>query len=350
MLWLVIEARLNFRIIFAVHNHKITRIMSLNLAPIVLFVYNRPSHTKQTIEALQKNNLANDSELFIFCDGPRGEKDLAKLKEVHQIIDNVSGFKNVVVKKLSLNRGLANSVLAGVGEVINRYGKVIVLEDDIVTAANFLDFINQSLEFYKEDKRIFAITGFNYPNYKNPKNYSSDVFFVQGRMSSWGWGSWKDRWNQVDFAVKDFDEIKSNKGKQKEFRKCGDNFFEMLENQIRGKIDAWDIQISWTMFKKNMSCVVPVSTLVKNIGFDASGVHCHADPGMMNFDLGRVIKKVDQVKFDQVINNSDAEKNFLKYTKYSFVKKLISSRKKRIKLKYVIFGMVIVELLRFLFL
>ena len=323
--------------------------MLLNLAPIVLFVYNRPKHALQTIEALQKNHLASESELFIFCDGPRGEKDLAKIEEVHQIIDNVSGFKKVTVKKLALNRGLANSVLAGVGEIINKYGKVIVLEDDIITASNFLDFINESLEFYKDDKRIFSITGFNYPDYEKPKNYQNDLFFVQGRMSSWGWGSWKDRWNEVDFAVKDFDVIKNNQKIQKEFRKCGDNFFEMLTNQMRGKVDAWDIQISWEMFKKKMSCVIPTNTLVKNIGFDTSGIHCHADSSMMDFNLENSTKKVNLVKFDDVIDNASAEKKFLKYTEYSFVKKLITSRKKRMKLKYILFGMAIAELLRFLF-
>ncbi len=317
-----------------------------NLAPIVLFVYNRPSHTEQTLAALKNNDLAKESELFIFCDGPRGEKDLEMIKQVYQVIDHVEGFKNVFVKKLSLNKGLAKSVIEGVGEVLNLHGRAIVLEDDIITSSNFLSFINRALNFYQDDKKIFSVTGFNYHNYKKPKNYRHDVFFVS-RISSWGWATWKDRWDEVDFKVADYASIKNDKKIQKEFRKKGDNLFEMLRKQMLGKIDTWDIQVGWHMFKNKLYCVFPVKTLVKNIGLDSSGTHCHADHDMMNFDLKS--HEHNFVKFVEATNFISAENNFLKYTEYSFVKKLISSRKKRAKPKYIIFGIIIAELLRFLF-
>lgn len=318
-----------------------------NLAPIILFVFNRPDHTRQTIEALQKNQMALESELFVFCDGPRCEKDLEKINQVYQVIDNVNGFKKVVVKKSALNKGLANSVINGVGEILDKYGRAIILEDDIVTASDFLVFMNRALDFYNDDERVFEVAGFNYSNYKNPKNYLYSVF-PSLRSSSWGWATWKNRWDKVDFAVKDYDVIKNNKKIQKEFRKIGDNLFEMLQNQIKGKIDSWAIRVCWHMFKNKLYCIYPTQTLVKNIGMDSTGVHCHTDLDAMNFDLTNQNQEIKFMAIEDMINCNYAEREFLKYTRYSFVKKFFISRKKKTKLKYILLGIIIAETIRFL--
>jgi len=318
-----------------------------NLAPIVLFVYNRPDHALRTIEALKKNNLAKESELFIFCDGPKNENGLSKINEVHKVIDLVDGFKNVVVKKAALNKGLANSVISGVGEIVEKYGKVIVLEDDVVTATCFLQFMNDALDFYQHDKRIFTVTGFNFANYKKPQNYFHDIFFIKGRSSSWGWAIWKDRWQKIDFLVKDYDKIASDKKMQKEFTKSGDNLFCMLKDQMTGKIDTWDVQTSYAMFKAGASCVFPIKTMVKNIGFDSSGAHCHADQSMSDFSFDNN-QKVQLVGIDDAINNDSAAKNFLKFVQDKYRDKIFS-KKTFYKIKYVLIGLLLAKILDFLF-
>ncbi len=123
------------------------------LAPIVLFVYNRLSHTKQTVESLQKNYLADQSELFIFSDGPKNELDRQKVENVRKYLNSINGFKNIVIKESQENKGLANSVISGVSEIISKYGKIIVMEDDLVSAPGFLKFMNEALEFYKDNSK-----------------------------------------------------------------------------------------------------------------------------------------------------------------------------------------------------
>ena len=136
--------------------------MSRYIAPIVLFVYNRPYHTKRTIEALQDNTLAKDSELFIFSDAPKSKTSIDDVLAVREIIKEVDGFKKVTVVQRDTNWGLANSIVDGVTDIVNRYGKVIVVEDDMITAKCFLEYMNDSLDKYADAKNVFSISGFTY--------------------------------------------------------------------------------------------------------------------------------------------------------------------------------------------
>ena len=102
------------------------------LAPIVLFTYNRPWHTRQTIEALQKNHLASESVIFIFSDGPKTKEDEPKVEEVRKFLKTIQGFKQIEIIEREKNWGLAKNIIDGVTKVVNEYGKVIVLEDDII--------------------------------------------------------------------------------------------------------------------------------------------------------------------------------------------------------------------------
>ena len=179
-----------------------------NLSPIVLFVYNRLEHTKRTVGALKKNKLAKESQLYIFSDAPKNDEAVPMVKQVRKFIKKVDGFKKVEIIERNKNFGLANSIITGVTEVINKHGKVIVLEDDIVTSPAFLVYINRLLEVYKNNKKIYAITGYNQPSriMKIPKDYPYDVYF-HPRAASWSWGTWKDRWNKADWEVKDFEKF-----------------------------------------------------------------------------------------------------------------------------------------------
>jgi len=172
---------------------KLKNVWEKVLAPIVLFVYNRPWHMRQTIEALQKNELAEVSELFIFSDGPKSEADKEKVLEVREYIKTIPGFKSVTLIKRERNIGLAQSIITGVTDVINRYGRIIVLEDDMVTSPYFLKFMNEALEFYKDAEKVVCVHGYIYPiEAKLP-----ETFFLRG-ADCWGWATWKRGWDLFD--------------------------------------------------------------------------------------------------------------------------------------------------------
>lgn len=247
----------------------------MNLAPIVLFVYNRPWHTRQTVEALQRCELASESELYIFTDGPKPnatEECRAKIEKVRDYIHTIEGFKATHIEKSPTNKGLANSVIDGVTKIIKMYGKVIVLEDDLIVHPFFLRFMNEALDFYKNDKRIYSIGGFNY-NVKFPNSYSNDIYIVH-RAESCGWGTWSDRWNGIDWTIADATSFFKSKRKQRLFNRGGDDLSGMLQAQLNGEIDSWAIRWDYHLYKHNAYCLRPVNTLVLNIGFDGTGIHC----------------------------------------------------------------------------
>ena len=170
------------------------------LAPIVLFTYNRPLHTKQTVQALQKNYLASESELYIYSDGPKDKNATEKVREVREYIKSIDGFKKVTIFERDKNLGLANNIISGVTKIVNEYGKIIVLEDDIVTSKYFLKFMNEALEIYMNEKKVWHISGWNYPL---DKDGLGDIFLWRG-MNCWGWATWSDRWC---FYKKDLNKI-----------------------------------------------------------------------------------------------------------------------------------------------
>lgn len=247
-----------------------------NLSPIVLFVYNRPEHTKRTAESLLKNTLAGDSRLFVFSDGAKNEKDAQKVETVRDYIKAVKGFSKIEIVLRDKNFGLANSVISGVTEVLKQYDRVVVMEDDIISSPSFLNFMNKALAFYQDNKSIYSISGYPYP-IKIPNTYKKDVF-ISYRASSWGWGTWKDRWEKVDWEVKDFEKFNSDKNAQQIFEKGGQDLTPMLKAQMKGKIDSWAIRWSYAHFKNNAYCLYPIVPLCKNIGTDKSGTHSSSSP------------------------------------------------------------------------
>jgi len=243
----------------------------MNLAPIILFVYNRPEHTKKTIDALKLNQLASDSLIFIFSDGNKNENDRKAVEEVRNYIVTISGFKDVKITLRDKNLGLADSVISGVTEVIEKFGKAIVLEDDIVTSPYFLKFMNEALDFYEKDKRIYSISGYNFP-IKIPKSYQHKIY-ISPRPSSWGWATWKDRWGKVDWIISDYDQFLSNKKEIKKFNLGGDDLTRMLKKQMSGKINSWAIRWTYAHYKGKGYCLFSLKSFAKNIGADRSGVH-----------------------------------------------------------------------------
>lgn len=306
----------------------------MSLAPILLFVYNRPEHTKKTIEALRNNYLAKESDVFVFSDGSKNEKTLEKIKEVRNYLKTLEEekyFKKVNIFESNVNKGLANSIIIGVNKIINKHGKVIVLEDDLITHPNFLTFMNESLNFYQFDKKIWSISGYC-PPIKIPDNYYDEIF-LGPRASSWGWATWKDRWILNDWNINDFNNFIKNKKLQKTFNIGGADMTEMLRSQIEGEIDSWAIRWCYNQFKHNMYTIFPVKSYIDNIGTDGSGTHFKTINNKYKVNLKESLEKINLKK--DISLNTDILNNFKKAfpsNKVVFIKKLL----KKIKLYKII--------------
>lgn len=275
-------------------------------APIVLFVYNRLEHTQQTVEALQKNQLASESKLYVFADGPKltaTEEQKQRVREVQSYIKGITGFKDVIVEVSPHNKGLANSVIAGVTKIVNLHGKVIVVEDDIVTHPFFLRYMNDCLDIYQDRQDIFMIGGFGC-NIRLPLKYKEDVYVIH-RACTWGWATWKECWDKADWSVSNYNKMYNDINLQEKFNRGGGDMFPMLVDQMNGKIDSWGIRWDYCMFMYDALCVYPTKTMCINVGLDGSGVHCGYMPdnyvapmynsGIYNISLNKNIRVNEKI-------------------------------------------------------
>ena len=244
----------------------------MNLAPVALFVYNRPKHTLQTLEALQRNSFAPDTDLCIFSDAPKIDDHREAVLAVRRLISRLDGFHSVTVVERVSNLGLARSIIGGVTQLIEEYGRVIVLEDDLATSPRFLTFMNEALDFYESDPRVGSITGYSLP-VSIPRNYSRSVYLTH-RHSSWGWGTYGRVWRGIDWDVSDYGRFRRDYRARRAFNVAGPDMATMLDLQMAGKIDSWSIRFDYACFKRGALSLAPVANMVMNIGFDGSGVHC----------------------------------------------------------------------------
>jgi SAM-dependent methyltransferase len=254
-----------------------------NFAPIVLFVYNRPQHTRQTVEALQKNELAADSDLIIYADAAKSDNAEPAVQAVRAYIRTITGFKSVRVVERPYNFGLANSIIDGVTSIVNEYGRVIVLEDDLVTSPYFLRYMNDGLVRYEHEERVISIHGYIYP----VKDVLPGTFFIRG-ADCWGWATWKRGWDlfQVD-GSKLLDELQRKK-LTKDFDFGGSYpYTRMLKKQIEGKNNSWAIRWYASAFLANKLTLYPGVSLVLNIGHDGSGTHCGVNDGFSGEMVGK---------------------------------------------------------------
>lgn len=250
----------------------------MKLAPIVLFVYNRPDHTLKTLQALQCNTLASQSTLHIFADGPKENASatlLENINAVRTIIASEQWCGEVILHESSVNKGLYRSVRDGVTEIVEHAGRVIVMEDDLQTSPAFLSYMNHALEYYEGRKSVFSISGYNYPSSKMqiPDDYPYDTY-VSLRNASWGWATWKDRWAQVDWDVTAYKKISTSSVLQKALNRMGDDEYEMLQMQQEGGLNIWSIQFTIAHFVNHAIAIYPTVSYVHNIGNDGSGENC----------------------------------------------------------------------------
>jgi acetyltransferase-like isoleucine patch superfamily enzyme len=255
------------------------------LAPIVLFVYNRPWHTEQTLNALSQNELADQSILYIYADGPKKnatEDQLKKIYQVGQIIRRKSWCKEVFIIESAKNKGLADSIVHGVTEIVNKYGKIIVLEDDIITSKGFLKYMNEALELYENDEKVMHISGYMFPH---NKKMSKPTFFCQIAFS-WGWATWKNSWQKYNGDGKNVKSTLTNRGLLKRFNMDGTYMFqEQLDANIKGTLKSWAVFWHASIIINNGLSLIPSFTLVRNIGNDGSGENCSHDSKFENQPL-----------------------------------------------------------------
>ncbi|CAM3572678.1 glycosyltransferase [Zobellia roscoffensis] len=281
------------------------------LAPICLFTYNRLAETKETVEALKKNLLASESHLLVFSDGAKNEQAQEKIKGVRQYLKTIEGFKSIQIFEASENKGLANSIISGVTNALEQYGKVIVLEDDLTTAPNFLNFMNQALDYYETIDVVQSINGFS-PEIKKQNMF--DVFY-HTRTFPWGWATWKDRWDADIFSK---EKIKKEISEDKTIlmnlqNTCGSDITKMLLDSINDKNDSWYVRWVYAHFRKQTVGVYPKYALVNNSGFNENGTHCKAINPYKSVNDTDFRNKVQfnfnsQVRIDPIIN-----KQFLRY-------------------------------------
>lgn len=282
------------------------------LAPIIVFSYNRPNHLKQTLEALSKNDLAANSDLFVFCDGAKAgasEQQKKSIIENRVIARDARGFNSVSIVERDTNFGLARNIIEGVTSVISRFGKAIVLEDDLLTSPYFLVYMNSALDYYENRPGVMSVSANRPPLDKMeiPIDYEYDVF-VCLRSYSTGWGTWRDRWERVDWSLDYLEEFLSHPEQVAAFNRCGDDMTDMLIDQRDGKIDSWAIRFGFAHFREHCVAILPCISYVDNIGFDGTGRHSGINTlGEYRNDLSLSIKSprfVDVIYEDSRIINA----------------------------------------------
>ena len=239
-------------------------------APVVVFTYNRPQHTQQTINALCNAHHANQTHLIVYSDAPRTIADENAVADVRNIIHHIDGFAKITIVEREKNIGLANNIISGLSEVFVEYDRAIVIEDDIVATEGFLDYMNAALSFY-ENKNVWSIAGYT-PPIDVPQNYNYSTYFAP-RNCSWGWATWRNKWLETDWQVSDFDQFIRNKQARHTFNYAGTDLSAMLLRWRIGEINSWSVRFCYAAFKSNQSTVYPTISLVKNAGTDGSGTN-----------------------------------------------------------------------------
>ena len=299
-----------------------------NLAPVALFVYNRPEHTRRTLNYLQKNLLADESRLFIFSDGAKTEAGQAKVEQVRQLIKEVSGFKSVKVFNSKQNLGLANSIINGVTKLVNEYGKVIVFEDDLLSSIHTLQYFNEALTRYADEEKVMHIGAYMFDI---DSKTLPETFFYR-IATSWGWATWSRAWKDfepdIDKLIGQFDKQKINK-----FSIDGTmNFWKQMQDFKAGKNNSWAIRWYASIFLNGGLTLNPSHSLVHNIGHDGTGVHSNVENTYQVKITKKQVKKFPaEIKEDEQAHQ--AIKHFLKNRKGSLVKRGLVFIK-QLRLKY----------------
>ncbi len=237
--------------------------------PVIIFAYNRAKHLKRLINSLLQNAESSETNVVIFADGAKNQGD-EKVAEVAETIREISGFKSLRAVFRNTNIGLAKNIINGVSSIFEEFEEAIVLEDDLVVTPYFLRYMKTALDYYK-DTNAFSIAGYT-PRIALPNGYNYDTYPIM-RNCSWGWGTWKNRWELVDWQTKDFDSFFADNNAVRQFNIAGNDLSTMLLKQVEGKINSWSIRFCYAGFKAGMPTIYPTRSYVLNGGADGSGTN-----------------------------------------------------------------------------
>lgn len=289
-----------------------------NLAPIALFVYNRPEHTRRTLQFLRRNFLAEESRLFIFSDAAKNDSQKDKVAEVREVLRSVEGFKSVQIVERYTNLGLAESIIDGVSMLAEKYGKVIVFEDDLISSQYTLQYFNDALKRYENEEQVMHIGAYMYPLKSNDL---PETFFYRA-ASSWGWATWARAWKNFE---PDIDKIISQftSHKRNQFSIEGTmNFWKQIREFKRGKNNSWAIRWYASVFLNQGLTLNPAKSLINNIGHDGTGVHSGTNA---IYDVK--ISEARVTSFPEVIKENkeayETIKNFLKHRKGNLIQRVV---------------------------
>ena len=278
----------------------------MTYAPILLFTYNRLTHTQHCIESLQQNLLAPDSELFIYSDAAKTKEQEDEVHAVRSYLHTIQGFKQITIIERKENWGLARNIIDGVTTQVNAYGKVIVLEDDLIVAPHFLEFMNDALEVYKNELQVGHIQACDFT--KNPS--LPDTFLIKW-TGSWGWATWDRAWKHFNPDGKALLAELESKKLTYTFDFNGKyGFTRMLRRQIEGKNNSWAIRWNASLFLKNILSLNVGRSLVQNVGFDGSGTNCGGGD-LYASDI--YLKKLPVVPISPIEENLQARQAYINY-------------------------------------
>ena len=284
------------------------------ISPIIVFAYNRPEHLRKTLTWLGQNELANQSTLYVFCDGPKpnaSAEQLAKVENARKVAHElalVPTFKEVHIVEREENLGLGTSVITGVTEIINKHGRAIVLEDDLETSPYFLSYMNQCLEHYDARKSVFSISGLSRPHPERfyPKDYPYDVY-VSLTHHPTGWATWADRWNQVDWNAEAYEIMKNQPAMIEAFRRIEYTEWEALTKQRKTGQNVWSVRFGLAHFVNHAVSICPIVSYINHIGWDSEATNAVGGGSTWNFEKladNANVRFVDILYEDKRIINS----------------------------------------------
>ncbi len=251
------------------------------LTPIALFTFKRPEHTRRTLESLAQNPEFTESPLFIYCDGARNDAEAAQVEETRQLVRDWL-HPNLTIIERDRNWGLANSVIEGVTELCERFGRVIVVEDDLVVSPVFLSYLNFALERYADESKVMQVSGYMFPIVENTSNEA----IMLPITSTWGWATWDRAWKNFGVTENEIAKLLSDSNRKHTFDLDGSYpYIRRLKQQLNAKTDSWGIQWYLSVFNSGGLVVYPPMTLVHNIGHDGSGTHCKVESTQENVAL-----------------------------------------------------------------
>lgn len=301
-------------------------------APIVMFVYNRADHFTKTYESLAKCPEAKNSTLYVFSDGAKNENSKTLVDQVRKTAREFSyrnDFKKLILVESDENKGLAKSIIQGVTKVLRQYGKAIIIEDDNIVSPYLLNYFNKALDYYCTDKKVGALSGYT-PKIKFPENYSHDVFSSY-RSCSCCWATWSDRWENIDWELKQFTAFVTNQENVKKLTLTGNDRLIRLYRQTKGNGSSWSVRFGKHLVSKDMLTIYPRYSYIKNIGCDETGTHSKVkDAEKMSVDLSKAIKNP---KFESAPINQEIQKMFKKH----YSGGIISDLKRYMAAKLIVF-------------